>query len=322
MRTVISFLIVALAIPLTGCDREGNADLQEENLELQSEVRQLSDKIEQNNDQVAELEEQLDQARQKRRELEDEAEELERDLLEDLRKTREELATSQERLEELEAGMEAPEPAVAEEPDEEEAEEPEEPEQTENEAEKLRETMDDAARRLALLGGGLLAEGEHEPARIALLISRQLGADAPIVYYHLAAASAELQKWEAAEANYAVVVEQLHKAKDNLSGAEKNMLKAALLNAGVALEHLEDYTEAAENYVAALELDADYAPAYYNLGRLYARKLDDREKAITLLRKHVVLEGRRSDSALDLIEELQNPEKVDKEATDEAAAEE
>lgn len=165
---------------------------------------------------------------------------------------------------------------------------------------KLRERMDDASRRLVALGAKLLGDRQFEAARMALLVARQLGAANPIVDFHLAAAAAETGQYEAAEANYLRAAEELQGREESLE-----MLRAALLNAGVARERLHDYAGAAELYEKALALDQQYAAPYYNLGVLYSDHLKDADKAVQMLRKHVVLNGSRTASAELLIQRLE-----------------
>jgi tetratricopeptide (TPR) repeat protein len=313
MRSILLFLALSLCLPMTACDGEGpdEGDLQAQNLELQAKRREMQADLEESKERIEKMAERLRDQQQKRRTLQQKTEELEQSLLEQLDETRRKLEKSQERVEELEAMQE---------PDETEAEQAEDSLDPAEQVKELNARMQAAARNLSLLGATLMRDEQFEGARLALLTARQLGADAPIVHYHLAAASAELEKWENARDSYARVIEALQQAERELSTAEQHMLKAALLNSGVALEHLDKYGKAAENYVSALEHDREYAPAYYNLGVLYARKLDDREKAITLLRKHSVLNGRRSASAMDLIEELQKgPEEAGEAEEDEEA---
>ena len=62
------------------------------------------------------------------------------------------------------------------------------------------------------------------------------------------------------------------------------------LNYALALEHMatENYTEAEEQFLKTLSLNAAYLPCYYQLGQLYER-LSDNQKAIGFYKQGVEL---------------------------------
>ncbi len=157
--------------------------------------------------------------------------------------------------------------------------------------------------RLLQLGADLFGRGNYNAAHAVLLSARQLGAEAPLVLYRLAYCEAYFREFEAAAEHYQACRGLL----EATPGADAELLKKCLNNHGVVLSQLKQPEDAVATYNRVIALDDSYAPAYFNLGLLYARQLSNDEEAIEAFRKHVAHGGQQSVSALNWIRKLQQP---------------
>jgi tetratricopeptide (TPR) repeat protein len=161
--------------------------------------------------------------------------------------------------------------------------------------------VEQTRKRLDELGALLFERGPTEMALPVLESARDLGSDSPEMFYRVAYCHAAAGQYEAAAATY-------QRALSALEGQpEKNadLLKKCLSNYGVTQARLGKPEQAAEVYRKAIALDEKYAPAYFNLGLLYAKELKRPADAIEALRKHIIYGGTRATSARDLIVSLQ-----------------
>ncbi len=155
--------------------------------------------------------------------------------------------------------------------------------------------------RLERLGTDLFEQGEYGSAHAVLLSAHELGVDGPSVLYPLAFCEASFGELEEADRRYA----ECRAALEAQQEPERSLLLRCLNNHALVLSRLGRPEEAAGMLRRAVELDESFAPAQFNLGLLYAQKLDRPADAIESLRQHVAHGGSRSVSARRLIRNLQ-----------------
>lgn len=168
-----------------------------------------------------------------------------------------------------------------------------------------------ARERLEQLGALLFNRNEFSTAYAVALSAYELGAARPETIHRIAYCKAAAGDYDAAAEWY----ERTLGALAEQTPADEELHKKCLSNYAAARMKLDEPEEAAELCRRALELDEKYAPAYFNLGLLYAEELDRPEEAIEALRKHVVYGGTRGFAARALILKLQTA------AEEESAAE-
>lgn len=155
--------------------------------------------------------------------------------------------------------------------------------------------------RLERLGTDLFERGEYSSAHPVLLSVLELGVDDPFVLYSLAFCEASFGELEAADGRYTACGAALGEQQE----PDRSLLLRCLNNHALVLSRLGRAEAAAGMLRRAVELDESFAPAHFNLGLLYAQKLDRPADAIEALRQHVVHGGSRSVSARRLIRDLQ-----------------
>ena len=155
-------------------------------------------------------------------------------------------------------------------------------------------------RELWAIGRALLDGGNHEAARGVLAGAAELGGEDPALLGDLAYCHSSLGDEQAAAQWYARAVEAVESQR-----AEKaHLLPKLYSNYGATLLALEKPQDALTWYLKAVEADNNYAPAHFNLGRLYAEHLGDPARAIEHYRRHVALGGSRSVAARAAIQKL------------------
>jgi tetratricopeptide (TPR) repeat protein len=172
---------------------------------------------------------------------------------------------------------------------------------TPDQADDSRERLDAAVARLEDLGAALFEQDQYSIARTVLRIAQQAGAESAVTHYRLGRCEAAVTNYEAARTEYELALAALEHQPE----PHEELLKKTLSNHGAVLERLGEPEEAEKAYQKAIALDAEYTPALFNLGRLYAEELERPSEAIELLRRHVIHGGRRGISARNLIEKLQ-----------------
>jgi tetratricopeptide (TPR) repeat protein len=163
-----------------------------------------------------------------------------------------------------------------------------------------RQGVAEARQRLDDLGAVLFERGE---LNIALAVSQsafELGADSPQVLYRIAYCKAAAGQYESAAEWYERVLAALGAGP----GKDDELVKKCLNNYGVTQQRLGKPGKAAELYQRALALDQAYAPAYFNLGLIYANELNRPADAVEAFRKHVIYGGTRSVTARAMIQKL------------------
>lgn len=163
-----------------------------------------------------------------------------------------------------------------------------------------RQSVAEARQRLDDLGAVLFERGE---LNIALAVSQsafELGANSPQVLYRIAYCKAAAGQYEFAAEWYERVLAALGAGP----GKDDELLRKCLNNYGVTQQRLGKPDKAAEFYQRALALDQAYAPAYFNLGLIYANELNRPADAVEAFRKHVIYGGTRSVTARAMIQKL------------------
>jgi len=162
-------------------------------------------------------------------------------------------------------------------------------------------TLSDLLQQLEGLGQALFVKEEYATAAAVLNIAVHAGADSPSTYCQLADSEARLGDYEAAVSDYEAALKALGPPKDE----DTAIRLGCLTNYGAALQRLGRHQEAEQAYRDALSVEPDYAPVHFNLGLLYATELKRPIDAIDHLRRHIVQGGTRSESARQIIQELQ-----------------
>ncbi|KPK61907.1 MAG: hypothetical protein AMK73_07330, partial [Planctomycetes bacterium SM23_32] len=172
------------------------------------------------------------------------------------------------------------------------------------------EDVAEARRRLVELSQLLFERGELNAARAVALSASRLGADDAATLYRIAYCTAATGQFEEAGQWYERAREALQAQPD----PDEELLKKCLNNHGAALAKLGKADDAERLYRDALELDAGYAPAYFNLGLLCEGDPGRAEEAIQAFRSHIAHGGSRSVAARNCIMALQarsEPEAAD-----------
>ncbi len=174
--------------------------------------------------------------------------------------------------------------------------------------EDLRLSMARARERLEQLGAVLFQREKYSTAHAVILSALQVGSESPQTYYQLAFCEAVAGSYDTAAERYRQALEALEAGPEQ----DRELLKKCLNNYGIAMMKLGDAEKAAELYQKAIALDDAYAPAYFNLGLVYANELNRPEDAVEALRKHIIHGGRRGVSARDTMRRLQASAAEDK----------
>ncbi len=167
--------------------------------------------------------------------------------------------------------------------------------------EELRLSTARARERLEQLGAVLFQREKYSTANAVILSALQVGSESPQTYYQLAFCEAMAGSYDTAAERYRQALEALEAEPEQ----DRELLKKCLNNYGIAMVKLGDAEKAAELYQKAIELDDAYAPAYFNLGLVYANELNRPEDAVEAMRKHIIHGGRRGVSARDIMRRLQ-----------------
>lgn len=279
-------LLLGIALSL-GCDRAAEQELsslrrqaesmRQKNESLQAELNEAGSTLEQLRTEKAELKEEVDELQSRTGEVDS--------LRERVREADEKAAALSKQLEELKAEREpaGDGPDVA------------------------------AARsRLTALGEELFEKSRYRSARSALLSARELGAAAPETAYRIAYSSAALEDRPAARKWYETALNAI----DEQAQPDRALRLKCLNNYAALLLKSGEPEQAVEFCRRALDLDASYAPAHFNLGLAYKGRGDSPQRAIEAFRNHVAHGGVRTESARKLIEDLLPEETSDEEPAD------
>ncbi len=175
----------------------------------------------------------------------------------------------------------------------------------------LKAAADGASQRLLDSGQWAFSAGRYAEARQVFTAAADLGAGGPALLFRIGYCCGELDDDEQASAWYATAAVAAVAIKDDPEADERSRRVAVALlpkiysNHGATMVALGKPQEALELYQQSLQANEKYAPAHFNLGRLYAEHLDDPAKAIQHYRRHVALGGRRGISARAAIVKLQ-----------------
>ncbi|MFO8008082.1 MAG: tetratricopeptide repeat protein [Candidatus Brocadiia bacterium] len=269
-----ALLVLPCVLLLSGCNaglEEELAALREEAAELRGEYESAAAENEQLKQQLADLKEQARSLEADKAALAQRAGRVE-ELENEVEQQAEKIRTLEQRLEQPGAGEAAAGLPV----------------------EAVRQ-------RLARLGEDLFQRNEFGAAHPVLLSALELGAEGPSLLYALAFCEASFGELEAAERRYAACATALEERE----APDQSLVLKCLNNHALVLSRLGRAREAADVLRRALELDESFTPAQFNLGLLYAQKLDRPAAAIEPLRRHVAHGGARSVSARRLIGDLQ-----------------
>ncbi len=165
----------------------------------------------------------------------------------------------------------------------------------------LRERTLQVRQGLEETGRALFDAGLYGAALWVFSSSVELGSQGPEVHFRIAYCYGELGDEEAAAAQYARAIEVAEEHPEQSAA----LLPKLYNNYGATLVALGKPGDALTWYGKAIEASQDYAPAHFNLGRLYAEHLKEPSKAIEAYRRHVALGGSRSMAARDAIQRLQ-----------------
>ncbi len=155
--------------------------------------------------------------------------------------------------------------------------------------------------RLAELARLAFERGDFDMARTVARNAARLGDASARLRYIIACASAEAGDDEEAMKWH----QQALAALDAAEEPDPALRVRALNNCAAALLRLQRAERAARMLKEAATLEPDFAPLYFNLGLAYARHLDRPADAVEALRLHVAHGGSRSETARELIRELQ-----------------
>ena len=161
-----------------------------------------------------------------------------------------------------------------------------------------------AREHLEKLAGALFARDDYDVALAVALVAAQLGSEDPETLFQIGFCRAAAGNAREARRSYERAVGIL----DASDAPDSDLLKKCLNNLAIACTRSGEAEKAERLYKRVLELDPEFAPAYLNLGLLYAEHLGRPEDAIEALRKHVLYGGSRSATARELIRKLQDAE--------------
>jgi len=168
-------------------------------------------------------------------------------------------------------------------------------------AEALQQKLDRARGQLEALGAALFQQGRYDIARAVLAVALELGAEEPKTLFQLGYCASQAGEAKEAADCYGRALAALRAEPE----PDRDLMLRCLNNLAVAQRRLGRSEEALKLLQEAVELDARFAPAYFNLGLLYANDLKRPAEAIAAFRKHVANGGARSVSARNMIEKLQ-----------------
>jgi len=166
--------------------------------------------------------------------------------------------------------------------------------------EALKAKATEVCSKLEAAGGSLFDAGRYRDALAVLTSAAELGSTHPSLLFQIAYCHGELGDDQVAATWYAKAAETAEKQPQENAA----LLPKLYNNYGATLVALGKPQEALAWYKKAIEADPDYAPAHFNLGRLYAEHLSDPGRAIQSYRRHVALAGSRSVAARDAIRKL------------------
>ncbi len=169
------------------------------------------------------------------------------------------------------------------------------------ELQELRSTLPETVEKLTGTGQKLFRTGEYLAAEVMLKKAAELGSDKPSLAYAIGYCRARASDYKDARKWYERAIKTLRERdKPN-----ELLFAKALNNCGIACEELDKPRKAREYFSEALSVNDDFAPAHFNLGRLYKNKLNKPAKAITHLRRHAALGGSRGAAAKQAIRDIQ-----------------
>lgn len=153
--------------------------------------------------------------------------------------------------------------------------------------------------RLVQFADNYYDNGDYKGAWPLFKSAVDLGSDDPEALFRLGYCFSFIAEYKEAATYYRMAAEGFQKAN------KKSRLLDTYNNLAVILERQDNAKEAVEALKKVLELDPDYASAWYNLGALYEEKLKQPDEAVKAFRRHIVLAGARSVSAENAIKRIQ-----------------
>ena len=290
----IGLVLVACAAltALWGCGPDGptRAELKAAREQALKRAREAENRISTLEDDKRELNRELDSVHQKLTRCKEKQAELKAsyssqksDLNEDVRGLQQQLSDQKQRAQEAEKKMA----------------------EMKEKVEALQNDVSGAADKLAEAGQRSFAAEKYDSAEVLLSAAVQLGSTDPLAAYALGFCRARASDYENATKWYERAVSTLREEGQN----DKTTLTKALNNLGAALTKQKKPEEAAKMYREAISVDDTFAPAHFNLALLYRDKLDQPDKALQHLRRHIALGGSRSVAAREAIEAIQSGNK-------------
>lgn len=167
---------------------------------------------------------------------------------------------------------------------------------------KLQGELSETAKKLRETGLKLFRTDEYLAAEVMLKRAAEFDDATPEVAYAIGYCRGHVSDYEDAVTWYEKAIDRLRERED----PNDLLFAKALNNCGAAYEELDKPEKARELYAEATSVHDKFAPAHFNLGRLYRQKLDSPDEAINHLRRHVALGGSRSAAAREAIQNMQS----------------
>ena len=158
---------------------------------------------------------------------------------------------------------------------------------------------EDTYQKLLDLGRELYDRDDFATARRLFQGLADLGYENGTMFFMLGRCCQEMEEPEAALSNYSKACEMFLRAEPKPPAYVR-----ALLNMGVILRSQRRYADAEEVYKRAVNADANYPNAYYNLGLLYEECLKDTPKALAAYEKYIDLRGEKYQEVQDRAKRL------------------
>lgn len=167
--------------------------------------------------------------------------------------------------------------------------------------EKLQKEYSTTVEKLRETGQKLFRTSQYLGAEVMLKRAVQLGSTTPQAAYAIGYCRGRASDYEEAVTWYEKAIEKLRADDD----PNELLFAKALNNCAAAYEDLGKLKKARQLYAEAISVHDKFAPAHFNLGRLYRQELDKPGKAISHLRRHVALGGSRTAAAKESIRSIQ-----------------
>lgn len=150
-----------------------------------------------------------------------------------------------------------------------------------------KETQEKNVARLIELGDQFYYKGNYPAAKEVYSTALEMGAKGPILYMRLGKCCIEAKDYDKAIILLENAATQLEEkgTKDHLCPLYNNL--------GWLYIQKGKFREAEKSYLKAMELNPNYANAYYNLGLLYDLHLKDELGAIESFEKYIELKGEK-----------------------------